>query len=132
MPEIIAMVRMLGQGEFDSVPNEDIEWWIDLCSMFVSKEVFGRIYEKAIALYVCHVLKMNGYGEEGTLGDTASIARDAASSGISSISDGGSSISFMGGQSMSSSSDADLGQTSYGRQFLSIRRALVVPITINH
>ena len=130
---IIAMVRMLGHGEFDDVADTDLEWWIDLVKMFVSKEVFGQIYEKAVALYACHVLKMQGYGGgDSMLGDTATLAREAGGAGIASISDGGSSISFMNGQSMVASSDSDLAQTSYGRQFLALRRLLIVPITIDH
>ena len=130
--QIIAMVRMLGNGAFDGVADKELEWWIDLVKMFVSKDKFGRIYEKAVALYTCHTLQMNGYGDESLLGDTAKIAREAGSAGISSISDGGSSISFSGGQNMAASSDAELAQTSFGRQFLALRRMLIVPITIDH
>ena len=136
MPEskmpIAAMVRLLGNSEFDDLSDKEMDWWIDLCSVFVSKEKFGRIYEKAVALYTCHVLEMQGLGNDSSLGDIGKIAREAGGAGISSISDGGSSISFQNGQSMSASADSDLAQTAYGRQFLALRRALIVPITINH
>ena len=129
---IHAMVRMLGNGMFDDVADKELEWWIDLVRLYVSKEKFGKYYEKAVALYACHTLQMHGYGDDSLLGDTAKIAREASGAGISSISDGGSSVSFMGGQSMVGSSDAELAQTIFGRQYLALRRVLIVPITIDH
>lgn len=73
---------------------------------------------------VCHKLKMAGYGEN-PLGDMGAIGIGFA---VGSVSEGGSSISFGANQSSNLATDAELGLTAYGVQFLQLRRMVIVPI----
>lgn len=90
----------------------------------VSRKQFGKLYEQAIAYLVCHKLKMAGYGEN-PLGDMGAIGIGFA---VGSVSEGGSSISFGANQSSNLATDAELGLTAYGVQFLQLRRMVIVPI----
>ena len=90
----------------------------------VSKKQFGTLYEQGLAYLGCHKMKMAGLGES-PLGDLGSIGVGFA---IGSVSEGGSSISFGANQSSNLATDAELGLTVYGLQFLQLRRSVIVPI----
>lgn len=117
-------IRLYGP-EFKDVVNEDVEKWIEVVKPMVSKKKFRKLYESALAYLVCHKMKMAGYGEN-PLGDLGGIG---VGFGLSSVSEGGSSISFGANQSTNLAQDAELGLTSYGLQYLHIRRSVIVPIT---
>lgn len=128
--EVIEIIRLIG-SEFYDTPDGMIEKWIEFQKPFVSKKMFGDLYERALALLVCHSLKMStlGDGDDG-IGGMSVAAMSAMRAGISSISDGGSSISFNAGD-MSAAVDSMYSKTVYGQQFLALRRMAVVPITIS-
>lgn len=111
-------------SEFDSVSDELLDKWIEIARPFVSKKHFGKLYEQALAFLVCHKLVLAGK-VENPLGDIGAIGM---SFGVSSVSEGGSSISFNTNQSSNLAKDAELALTKYGLQYLSIRRMVVVPI----
>jgi hypothetical protein len=92
----------------------------------VSRKKFGKLYEQALACLVCHKLKMAGYGEN-PIGKAGKIGVGFA---ISSVSEGGSTISYGASQSTNTATDAEFGLTSYGVQFLQLRRQVIVPISI--
>ena len=117
-------IRLYGP-EFNDVIDEDVEKWIEVVKPMVSKKKFRKLYESALAYLVCHKMKMAGYGEN-PLGDLGGIG---VGFGLSSVSEGGSSISFGANQSTNLAQDAELGLTSYGLQYLHIRRSVIVPIT---
>ena len=73
---------------------------------------------------VCHKMKMSGMGEN-PLGEMGAIGIGFS---VGSVSEGGSSISFGASQSSNLATDAELGLTAYGLQFLSLRRLVIVPI----
>ena len=123
MDKVIAYIRLIGK-EFAAVPNDGLMLWIDMVRPMVSRKQFGKLYELALAYLVCHKLKISGYGDN-PLGDLGAIGIGFA---VGSVSEGGSSISFGANQSSNLATDAELGLTAYGVQFLQIRRSVIVPI----
>lgn len=119
----IEIIRLIGK-EFHASDNDTIEKWIELVRPMVSRKQFGKLYEQALAYLVCHKMKMSGLGEN-PLGDMGNIGVGFS---VSSVSEGGSSISFGANQSSNINNDAELGLTSYGTQFLSLRRSVIIPI----
>ena len=119
----IEIVRLIG-AEFAAVEDENLEKWIEVVRPMASKKQFGKLYEQAIALLVCHKLKIAGYGEN-PLGDLGAVGIGLT---VGSVSEGGSSVSFGANAASMLAKDAELGLTTYGAQFLSIRRMVIVPI----
>lgn len=119
----IQYIRLIGK-EFISLTDAELHLWVEMVRPMVSRKQFGKLYEQAIAYLVCHKLKMAGYGEN-PLGDMGAIGIGFA---VGSVSEGGSSISFGANQSSNLATDAELGLTAYGVQFLQIRRMVIVPI----
>ena len=119
----IEIIRLIGT-EFATVSEENLETWIEVVRPMVSRKQFGDLYEQGIAYLVCHKLKMAGHGES-PLGDLGTIGIGFA---VGSVSEGGSSISFGANQASNLASDAELGLTAYGVQYLQLRRMVIVPI----
>ena len=119
----IQYIRLIGK-EFISLTDAELHLWVEMVRPMVSRKQFGKLYEQAIAYLVCHKLKMAGYGEN-PLGDMGAIGIGFA---VGSVSEGGSSISFGANQSSNLATDAELGLTGYGVQYLNIRRMVIVPI----
>ena len=124
---VIEMVKLLGNGEFDSLNGDQINKWAEFVDPMVSKKQFGKLYDQARALLICHNMKMAGLGEN-SLGDLGKIGN---SWGASSVSDGGSSISFAGGSSNATQKDGEYGLTIYGVRYLQLRRLAIIPIRIS-
>ena len=120
---VIEIIRLIG-GEFASVSDETLGKWIEIVRPMVSSKQFGKLYEQAVAYLVCHKMKMSGLGEN-PLGDIGTIGIGFA---VGSVSEGGSSISFGANQSSNIVTDAELGLTAYGVQYLSLRKMVIVPI----
>jgi hypothetical protein len=123
--DTLEIIRLTAK-EFDKIDDSTLLKWIELTKPFVSRKKFGKLYEQALALLVCHKLKMAGFGDN-PLGSAGVIGTGFA---VSSISEGGVSISYGASQSTNTSLDAELGLTVYGTQFLQLRRQVVVPISI--
>ena len=119
----IEIIRLIG-AEFSEVDEDTILKWIELVKPMVSKKQFGDLYEQAIAYLVCHKLKMSGNGQN-PLGEIGAIGVGFS---ISSVSEGGTSVSFGAGQSSNLATDAELTLTAYGLQYLSHRRLVIIPI----
>lgn len=126
--EAISIIRLIGT-EFSQVSDEVLGRWIEIVRPMVSRKQFGKLYEQAIAYLVCHKMKMAGGGESPLGGELGNIS--AIGFSVGSVSEGGSSISFGASQSSNLASDAELGLTAYGLQFLSLRRLVVVPIHVS-
>lgn len=125
----IEIIRLIGT-EYISVADETLAQWVELVSPLVSKKRFGKLYEQAIALLVCHKLKMAGVtGNSSGSSGTVSIPPITQTAGISSLSEGETSVSFGSSSSSNTASDAEYGLTSYGMQYLTLRRGVIVPIT---
>lgn len=121
---VTEVIRLIGP-EFKDVEDDELSKWIELVQPMVSKKLFGDLYEQAVAYLVCHKLKIAGKGEN-PLGDIGSIGSLGFS--IGSVSEGGTSVSFGASQSSNLANDAELALTTYGLQFLSIRKMVIIPI----
>ena len=125
--KLIGMIKVVSGGEFDSLTDDDSKFWIDFVKPMVSKKQFKDLYYQAIALLVAHKLKMAGLGEN-TLGDLGKIGNAYAAS---SVSDGGSSISFASAGVGNVQADVEYAMTIYGTQFLQLRRLCIIPIHVS-
>lgn len=107
--------------EFNDLTDETIEKWLELTAPMISKKRFGKLYEQALALLTAHRLKMSGYGDTslGTVGDSLRVG---------SYSEGETSISFTVSQGTNLLADAELTLTTYGLEYLSLRRLVIIPI----
>ena len=119
----IEIIKLVGT-EFAGETDDKLNQWIELVRPMVSRKQFGNLYEQAIAFLVCHKLKMAGNGQN-PLGELGAIGIGFA---VGSVSEGGSSVSFGANQSSNLATDAELALTSYGLQYLSLRRMVIVPI----
>ena len=132
--EALEIFRMVA-GEFKDIPDEDVidesigtvkqygvKSFIDLYSDQISEKRFGKSYQKALAYLTAHKLKMTGYGDSGFSGNIADSLR------VGSFSEGETSISFSTGQSANLQVDAEYALTTYGLEFLTLRRNAIIPI----
>lgn len=53
MSKTLQIVRLVAT-EFEDLSDETIEMWIDLTKPLISKKVFGKLYEQALALLTAH------------------------------------------------------------------------------
>ena len=79
------------------------------------------------SLLICHKLKMAGFGDN-SLGALGKIGNSFVAS---SVSDGGSSISFANSGGGNIATNAEFGMTIYGMQYLQLLKTVVVPINIS-
>ena len=107
--------------DFSEVSDEEIKVYISLAEPMVSKKKFGKVYAQALAYLTAHKMKMQGYGntENGTIGDSLRIA---------SCSEGETSVSYNATQQTNLQANAEYALTTYGMQFLSLKRMAIVPI----
>lgn len=107
--------------EFRAVPDNEVLEWIELTSPFLSKRVFGKLYEQALVYMTAHRMKLAGLGNNsyGTVGDTLRVA---------SFNEGDTSISYSTNQATNLMSDGELALTQYGLSYLTIRRMKVFPV----
>lgn len=117
---VIEIFRLVAT-EFQDLDDEKVNAWVELTAPLISKKVFGKLYDQALALLTAHRLKMAGYGDStyGTVGDTLRIG---------SYSEGETSVSFTVNQGTNLLVDAELSLTQYGLEFLTLRRLVVIPI----
>lgn len=120
---VIDIIRLVGT-EFVDVPDAKLNQWIELAKPMVSKKQFGKMYDQALAYLVCHKMKLCGLGSN-PLGE---IGKIGVGFSVGSVSEGSTSVSFGATQSSNLATDAELGLTTYGLQFLQLRRHVIIPI----
>ncbi len=116
-------------SEFKEVDDDTVRVFISLAEPLISKKRFGKLYQQALAYMTAHKMKMSGLGKNigiGTIGDTI---------GLSSVSEGETSVSFSNNQAGNTVTDAEFGLTVYGMQYIQLRKRCIVPIVsagVNH
>lgn len=108
--------------EFSGVPHDTVSAFLSLAEPLISKKRFGNLYQQALAYMAAHKMKMSGLGRNigiGTIGDTI---------GLSSVSEGETSVSFSNNQAGNTATDAEFGLTVYGMQYLQLRKRCIVTI----
>jgi hypothetical protein len=116
----IGILRVVAD-EFNDVPADKVNTFIELVKPLISEKRFGSNYQTALAYLAAHKMKMAGYGDN-TTGKVEDMMR------VSSYSEGEVSVSYAVSQNVNSTVDAEYALTSYGLQFLSIRRLCIIPI----
>lgn len=121
MYEKAVKIFRLMATEFADLNAETVESWMELTEPIISRKVFGKLYDQALALLTAHRLKMAGYGDSsyGTVGDTLRIG---------SYSEGETSIGFTVNQGTNLMVDAELALTPYGLEYLFLRRLVVISV----
>lgn len=109
-------------NEFAEVPDDTVKVFISLAEPLISKKRFGKMYQQALAYLAAHKMKMSGLGKSigiGSIGDTI---------GLSSVSEGETSVSFSNNQAGNMATDSEFGLTVYGMQYLQLRKRCIVTI----
>ncbi len=109
-------------SEFKEVDDDTVRVFISLAEPLISKKRFEKLHQQALAYMTAHKMKMSGLGKNigiGTIGDTI---------GLSSVSEGETSVSFSNNQTGNTATDAEFGLTVYGMQYLQLRKHCIVPI----
>ena len=117
MEDAVRIFRLVAT-EFDVLNDETVEAWLNLTAPLISKKVFGKLYDQAIALLTAHRLKMAGYGNNqyGSVGDALRVG---------SYTEGETSVSFNVNQGTTLMADALL---DVGLEYLTLRRLVVISI----
>ena len=115
MEDAVRIFRLVAT-EFDVLNDETVEAWLNLTAPLISKKVFGKLYDQAIALLTAHRLKMAGYGDNqyGSVGDALRVG---------SYTEGETSVSFNVNQGTNL-----MALTPYGLEYLTLRRLVVISI----
>ena len=121
--EAIEIIRT-AMTEFAEVEDNTVKVFISLAEPLISKKRFGKLYQQALAYLSAHKMKMSGLGKSigagnGTIGDTI---------GLSSVSEGETSVSFSNNQSGNTDTDSEFGLTVYGMQYLQLRKRCIITI----
>ena len=116
--------------EFVSITVDVVSQWIELTAPLVSRKRFGRLWTQALALLTAHRMKMANVGVDPTddaLTDVSNIGVGGLMR-VTNYSEGETSIGFNTNTSQYASTDAELALTTYGIQYLSLRRRTIMPI----
>lgn len=117
--EILAVFRKLAK-EFEAVDDSEVLDSIAFYSEMISSPIYGRFYSRAIALLVAHQMKsaeLAANGENLATGDVVmekegDLQRQYAA------------------REAGSASDSWYNKTSYGVQFLALRRMIIATVRI--
>lgn len=112
-------------NEFDEVSDDKIMTFVALSEALISKKKFGKLYQQALSYLAAHKMKLSGLGSTtigATIGDTI---------GLSSVSEGETSVSFSNSQAGNVASDAEYGLTMYGMQYLQLRKRCIPTIVVS-
>ena len=120
--ELLTLLRTIAP-EFEKLEDTVLQTWLDLTQPLVSKSAFGAAYEQAVAYLAAHRMKMAGLGESGAFGSAIDRA------GVTSYTEGSTSVSFGSGASSAAAADSSLTQTPYGLEYLRLRQA-IIPIMV--
>ena len=108
--------------EFADVEDSTVKAFLSLAEPLISRKKYGKLYPQALACLAAHKMKMSGLGKSigiGTIGDTI---------GLSSVSEGETSVSFSNNQSGNADTAAEFGLTVYGMQYLQLRKRRIITI----
>lgn len=120
--------------EFKSIPDDDeydesgnietvgVTSYMDLFKDLISKKRYASTYDKALAYLTAHNMKMQGLGDNSSMGTIGDSLR------VGSFSEGETSISFTSNQGTNLQVDAEYALTVYGLKFLELKRNALVPI----
>ena len=122
----LELFKVLASDAAVGQTDPTIECFLEQAALRLCASAFGILFEQATIYLAAHLLLISPEGGSGTAGAGGSVT--SKKTGDEAISFG-SIVSLVSGASMG---DADLMNTSYGRQFISIRdsRAAAAPTFI--
>lgn len=98
----LAKAKRFMPRELSSMDRAEV--WLEMASLRVGAAYFGSSYSLALSLMASHIGSLEERGDGGATGS------------VSSKSEGNISVGYSGGGDV----DGDLGQTTYGRQYLAL------------
>ena len=108
--------------EFEKVDDSTINHFLESSALVVSEKVWGKLYELGLFAYTAHRLAVKGVLNQDLDGNTIFNNGENFKS-VSSKSAGGLSIGYTSQNTSSGNpSDYDLTSTSYGQEYLRLRR----------
>lgn len=115
--------------EFKKVDKEVVDHFLESSKLVVDKKAWGKRYELGLFAYTAHRLTVKGFLNVGL--DGSPIFNNGSNfQSVASKTAGGLSISYTSqNTSTGSATDYDLTSTSYGQEYLRLRR-LVSPVGI--
>ena len=108
--------------EFETVSDDEVNGWIALTKPLISKRIFGQVYNQAVSLLTAHRMKVSG-----SYASSDEVTNQTNAFGVSSYSEGDTSVS-VNVSNISTADDSWYALTSYGLQFLELRRLYIIPI----
>ena len=126
---ILSIFRVVAP-EFKPVEDDKVKGWIALTAPLVSRRRFTNLHDQALALLTAHRMKMVQVNVNPADDPLAVIGNIGLGNfmRVGSYSEGKTSISFNHNIAQYTATDAELGLTEYGIQFLTLRRKRIVPI----
>lgn len=107
-------------SEFSAVPGATVDLYINLAKLSVNPRIWKDKADFGTILLTCHMLKLK------KANDAASASGAVGTVTSEKVGDLARSYGGFGGGSGADPSEASLGQTSYGQEFLRLRRSLVI------
>lgn len=105
--------------QFASEPDDSLEVFLSMAAERMDPEAWGNLYEQGAAYLAAHLLTLRDRGQ------MAASHGGGAGGGVTSVSEGGQSISYAGGgENASTLSEEALSSTQYGQQYLQLRGQL--------
>lgn len=115
--------------EFSKVDDSTIKHFLESSALVVSKKAWGKLYSLGLFAYTAHRLAIKGFLNRD-LDDNVIFNNGENFKSVSSKSAGGLSIGYTSQNTSSGNpSDYDLTSTSYGQEYLRLRR-LITPIGV--
>lgn len=113
--------------EFQDVDDDKVCTWIELTKPLCGKRVFGKMWAQAVALLTAHRMKMAGYPLDSQGVASTGPGSVSAGFGVASYAEGSTSVSF-NNANINTGTDAEYALTTYGMQYLQLRRGHVMTI----
>lgn len=130
--KVIAILKAIAP-EYKEMGEDDLRIWVELSEPYISESKYGKLYYQALAYLTAHKLSLNAPVEKKEEGGSISTSVKSTMN-VASFSEGSTSISFNNPSTSSSggssSADAEYLLTSYGLQFMDIKKQCIVPIAI--
>lgn len=117
--------------EFKNVDSELIAINIEDAQLTVSQKVFGKLYEQAICALVAHRLAVKGVLNVDEQTGNASYSNGEGFKSVTNMVAGGLSLGYSSGTlPATTTSDGDLGTTSFGLEYLRLLRLVGIPFMV--
>lgn len=115
--------------EFSKVDDSTINHFLESSALVVSKKVWGKLYNLGLFAYTAHKLAIKGFLNRD-LDNNVIFNNGEHFKSVSGKSAGGLSLNYTSQNNSSGNpSDYDLTSTSYGQEYLRLRR-LITPVGV--